>query len=267
MKKALCIGINYEGTDFALRGCVNDADDWARLLMGHGFDVGLLAERQGTKANVVQGIGLLVAALQPGDVGFVTFSGHGTWVPDKSGDEADGRDEALVTADAGEDGVNLLVDDELAALFSGVPAGAHLVFVSDCCHSGTAFRMMPGGGRRKARFLPPSHFVRSAGLAARVDRAYATPVRAAPPLPGVVHFSGCKDTEYSYDAEYDDRPCGAFTYNATRAMAAAAAGGLTYADAHREVRRHLPCMEYPQTPLFNAPPALRRTVVFGGPAK
>ena len=29
-KKALCIGINdYPGTGMDLRGCVNDADDWA----------------------------------------------------------------------------------------------------------------------------------------------------------------------------------------------------------------------------------------------
>jgi hypothetical protein len=32
-KKALCIGINYAGTDAALRGCINDAKNMKQFLI------------------------------------------------------------------------------------------------------------------------------------------------------------------------------------------------------------------------------------------
>ena len=51
-KKALCIGINnYPGTDMDLRGCVNDAEDWAATLAARGFTVQKLIDAQATKAD------------------------------------------------------------------------------------------------------------------------------------------------------------------------------------------------------------------------
>ena len=53
-KKALCIGINdypYLGND--LRGCLNDANSWAKLLIDHydfqAADVKLVLDNQATK--------------------------------------------------------------------------------------------------------------------------------------------------------------------------------------------------------------------------
>ncbi|MFN7677703.1 MAG: caspase family protein, partial [Cyanobacteriota bacterium] len=49
-KSALCIGINnYPGTDCDLRGCVNDANDWAATLAARGFTVKTLLDNQATK--------------------------------------------------------------------------------------------------------------------------------------------------------------------------------------------------------------------------
>lgn len=264
MKKAVCIGINYAGTDHELRGCINDADDWSRLLGTNGFQVGVLAEKQATKGAIVQAVRLMINNMQPGDVSFVTYSGHGTWVPDQDGDEPDGRDEAVCPIDMGDDGANLIIDDEFRALFDNVPTGSHLVFVTDSCHSGTVYRMLaPGGSKPRVRFLPPSHFLRSTKLVARMDRAFGQVVKANKPSAGVIHFSGCKDYEYSNDAVIDGRACGAFSYFATRAFAAAAGTGASYHDAWCEVRKSLPSWDYQQTPLLNAPTPLKKIKVFG----
>jgi len=265
MKKALCIGINYKDTEHELFGCVNDADDWARLLTTNGFDVGVLAEKQATKGQMVQTMRLLVMGLQPGDTGVITFSGHGTWIPDRSGDEPDGRDEAFCPADMGDDGSNLLLDDEMREILAALPSAAHLVLVTDCCHSGSIYRMMaPGRGKRRVRFLPPSHFLKTDVLVSGMDRAFGQSVKKTNnPPPGVVHFSGCRDTEYSTDAEIDNRPCGVFSYVATRAFAEVAAKGGSYADAHKLIRRHLPNGDFQQTPLLNAAIPLKKVKVFG----
>lgn len=264
MKYAFCVGVNYAGTSHALKGCLNDVDDWSKLLLGNGFTVTALKEEAATREGILGGLKALIDNLSPGDVGFFTFSGHGTWVPDVDGDEPDGRDEALVPFDIGADGKNLILDDELAALFEFIPPGAHVVFVSDCCHSGSIFRMMASGsGDRRPRFLPPSHFLDSEPVVARMTRAFGQPGKSNAPLPGVVHLSGCKDHEYSTDAKIDDRPCGALTYYATRAFSEAAVTGRTYADAFKAIRSSLPSWDYVQTPQLNAPSSLKKVPVFG----
>lgn len=263
MKHGLCIGINYAGKDHALNGCINDAETWDSLLADNGFHTRKLLEADATYANMRSSFINFMAMLKPGDIGCITYSGHGTWVPDNTGDESDGRDEALVPHDMGDDGENLFLDDEISSIFGSLPYGANLIFLTDCCHSGTIYRMMPSKGKRKVRFLPPASFVKSTALTAKMDRAFGQPVtKRAKAMPGVIHISGCRDTEYSIDAEIDGVPCGAFTYVAHSAFGRAKVEGLTYNDTYRLIRESLPNMEFPQTPVFNASAALKKTKVF-----
>lgn len=266
-RQAVCIGINYAGTDHALRGCINDADDWAKLLGANGFNVSILAEKAATRAAILDSVRRIVAGLKPDDVGCVTYSGHGTWLPDTSGDEPDRRDEALCPVDMGEDGANLLLDDTLAVVFDKIPAGSHLVFVTDCCHSGTVYRMAtPGhaaGGYRRPRFLPPSHFLGDAAVKAQMDRAFGQPAVKKTVSPNLIHYSGCKDTEYSIDAEVAGRPCGAFSHYAIPAFARAVVEGASYGAVFKEIRQSLPSWEFQQTPQFNTTAANKKVKVFG----
>lgn len=253
-RNALCIGINYEGTPYQLQGCVHDADDWASHLDSLGFKVGVLAEAQATRASIVAGLTTLTMGLEPGDVGVVTYSGHGTWVPDLDGDEPDRKDEALVPVDAGADGANLVVDDEIAVILAAKPRGSRIVLLTDCCHSGTVFRFFapPGASHRRVRYLPPAELMRAQPLQAAVTRlGPAGPATSNKAVAGVVHYSGCLDREYSYDAEFAGRANGAFTHAALRA-ARSLPPEATYLDWSRAIRRLLPSDEYPQTPQFNA---------------
>jgi hypothetical protein len=63
------------------------------------------------------------------DVVWIHYSGHGTSIP---GNERDGRDECLVPSDG-----LLIPDNYLADLFRFFNPRTRVVFVADCCHSGT----------------------------------------------------------------------------------------------------------------------------------
>lgn len=266
MKKALCIGLNYAGTTYALRGCINDADNWAKFLGENGFNVSILAEAQATKTAILGAISRLIASLKAGDVGFISNSSHGTWVPDISGDEPDNRDEAMVPYDVGDDGSNLILDDELHAIFYDIPRGATVVFVSDSCHSGTVYRFMPSfhEGAGRVRFLPPSHFAKSTAMVAKVERAFSvTPrMRTDAQLPGLLYISGCRDVEYSSDTIINGIPCGAFTHFAIQAFRDTLMSNGTYRDAYTKIRQHLPSFEYQQTPQLSASMELRDRKIF-----
>ncbi len=180
MASALCIGINdYPGTDSDLAGCVNDAQDWAAELEKRQFEVTRLLDGAATREAIARGIEELVAATGPGDIGVITFSGHGSWLPDDDGDEPDLRDEALCPHDFA-DG-RLLLDDELFDLFAERQRGSRLVMLSDSCHSGTVARMSePLGARRDAvRFLPPG-LILSEEQAGRARLAERAPARGRP---------------------------------------------------------------------------------------
>ena len=99
----------------------------------------------------------------------------------------------------------------------------------------------------QTRFLAPEFYIRGnqdrLTRAHQVERIRATgKIRAA-----AVLLSGCRDEEYSYDAWFNGRPNGAFTYVALQALKQLPQSA-TYRDWHREIRKVLPHINYPQTP-------------------
>lgn len=255
-RKALCIGINdYPGTQSDLSGCVNDAHDWSNVLDGRGFTVSILLDDQATKANMVAAIRDQIGGSQPGDSIVITYSGHGTFVPDTSGDEPDGRDEGLCPYDIGQGQV--LLDDEIHVLFAERAEGVRVALLSDSCHSGSVIRWAPPVADRntpRPRFLPPSVWMPedqlprsgSGALMRSVARGLQAPswLGSLSLAGGDLLMSGCQDHEYSYDAHFGGRANGAFTYYALKSLA----DEITYAEWYRHIRDYLPGASYPQTP-------------------
>jgi hypothetical protein len=240
-KHALCVGLNYPGTGADLGGCVNDAYDWANLLAEQGYEVEVIIEA--TKAQIVAGLIDLVNYTGFGDKAVFTYSGHGTWLPDQSGDEIDARDEALVPADYW-DGY-ILTDDELDQIFSNRRYGAGFLMLSDSCHSGSVTRFSVGTGRGKPRYLPPSKLNR--GISQVYDQHPSA--KATLSLSSSVSLiSGCTDQEYSYDASFDGRGNGAFT----RAAIDSYEPGMSLNSWFKAIRQVLPQDWYPQTPQLTA---------------
>jgi hypothetical protein len=80
-RKALCIGINdYPGTQMDLKGCVNDALDWAIALNTRGFSVRRLLDSKATKDTIMIMMRGLISTATKDDSLVITFSGCGTWV-------------------------------------------------------------------------------------------------------------------------------------------------------------------------------------------
>lgn len=252
-KLALCVGINdYPGEGNDLSGCVNDARDWAELLDANGYWTTKLLDADATHMVVMTELKRMVEEARWGDRIVFTYSGHGSWIPDASGDEADGRDEVMCMYDFQNGG--LLTDDELALVFGGRRAGVRVMTFSDSCFSGSVTRAADlrrsdlvewGIGPAKVRYMPPSKFLSAKDVttATRLENAPANKSR-----PGVVLISGCSDQEYSYDASYNGVPNGAFTRTAIDTFAA----DQSILNWHRRIRRILPSTMYPQSPQLEA---------------
>lgn len=248
-KTALCVGINnYPGTGSDLNGCVNDAKDWRAELKKRGYTVQLILDRKAKKAKIESALTSLVTSAKSGDKVVFTFSGHGSWLPDANGDEADARDEMLCPYDVMSG--NYLVDDDLADIFSLKAKGVKLYFIADSCHSGTVSRFAQPFGRaeevRRAsqvRFLAPEVFLKGTELAGaqRLALARSTTRQRYPALLA----AGCQDNEYSYDAYINGRFNGAFTRVALDALKTKPATPRTWM---KEIRKTLPSTQYPQKP-------------------
>ena len=231
MKKAVCVGINnYPGIFNDLKGCVNDAKDWSAWLQGLGFEVSLMLDSQATRTNVKAALQGLVNTTNAGDVAVFTYSGHGTQVTDFSSDEDDPYDEAICLYDGN------VIDDELRVILEGLHRQATLVVISDSCFSGSVTRI--AGEKAIPRFIPPT--VSTAGRTAR--RSFLLPEAIMPEI----LVTGCSDSEYSYDAEFNGRPNGAMTALALSVIRQNP--NATYREFYTGLRALLPSEDYPQAP-------------------
>ena len=269
-KQALCIGINdYPGTDNDLSGCVNDANDWAAALGGRGFTVKKLLNKQATGKGMRAAISAIVTDAAKGDLVVIQYSGHGSFVPDEDGDEPDGTDECLCPHDVRAHGP--ITDDELFELYSARKPGVKVLMISDSCNSGTVAKFAPimtpptmkgkGAPRRTVRFLPPATYLsrRDVGKFGirRAIRRSSPPGRYAGLL-----LAGCQDTESSWDAYFQGRANGAFTFVALKTLRALSANA-TYRDWFRAIRAQLPSRQYPQTPNLYGSTSMKRWKVLG----
>lgn len=247
MKKAICVGINnYPGIFNDLKGCVNDANDWAELLTEFGFDANVILDNQGTRENIKAALSSLVSTLDPGDYGVFTYSGHGTYNRDASGDEPDSYDEALYVYNG------ILLDDELREILNELNPQASLVFVSDSCYSGTVTRVAEDDMLyAKPRFVPVLGY--------------------NPLIPVKTHLlaeaemlelllTGCSDSELSYDAYINGRYNGAMSRYAIDAIRANREA--TFDEFYALLRQALPSQDYPQTPQLEGSDANKSRVLF-----
>lgn len=135
-KRALIVGINYEGTGSPLKGCINDAKNVEAFLKTRGFtEIKLILEKEATTKGIKDGLAWLVKDTEPGDVIVFHYSGHGSQLPSKV--ESDGFEEIICPIDLNWT-TRVITDDNLRDIFNTVPNGVNTTLILDCCHSGTA---------------------------------------------------------------------------------------------------------------------------------
>jgi len=170
-QKALVIGASeypHLPPKSQLPGAARDADKFATFLVEEwNFeerDVKVIKGRSATKKAIVSAIKThLRDGSVKGDKLVFYFSGHGSQITDKNGDERqDGKDEALVPSDVRKVYDNsatkyYLSDDEIKKLFAPLK-DRQVLMVIDACHSGTVTRAGPGSDTTDVRQrYHPSH--------------------------------------------------------------------------------------------------------------
>ncbi|KAG9025716.1 Ca(2+)-dependent cysteine protease [Tulasnella sp. JGI-2019a] len=247
-KKALLIGINYVGTNQALEGCQNDANNMKKFIQKHynyqDADVVMLTddrkrrpEEQPNRANILRGMQWLVRNAQPNDSLFFHYSGHGGLTKDLDGDEEDGFDEVIYPMDFEEAGH--IVDDEMHDIMvKPLPAGCRLTAIFDSCHSGSALDL-PFVYSTEGKIKEPNVLAAAGTGVMGIVKGYASHdygsmLKGATALFGaasgkqnkaeefsrrtksspadVISWSGCKDSQTSADTQVAGKGTGAMSW-------------------------------------------------------
>lgn len=207
--RVVIVGINYPRTDCRLSGCINDAvafDDFMNkraLGAERPIETVFLRDDQPgdfypTRENILRALRWAYSTVpaseyassneytgvhEEGTVVTFYYSGHGSYVRDRNGDEEDGRDETLCPVAVDGQFDDMIVDDELRGLLGPlITSNTYSVFITDCCHSGSVFDLeYKFNGNR---FVKRGKYIESAGP--------------------VLHFSAC----YDYQTAQEGNVCG-----------------------------------------------------------
>jgi len=261
--KALLVGINkYKIPGADLNGCVNDVTNMRDVLLKYfGFttkEIRVLVDERATKKNVIERLKWLISKAKVGDRLLFHYSGHGSQIVDRDGDELkDKMDEIICPHDMDWDG-NFISDDDLQGFFGNISGGVNLEIILDSCHSGTGTREMQAIGNLpialsfKPRFLPPP-----VDIACRADEDMdiRSLLRSGNPLNHVL-FAGCRDNQASADAYINGSFNGAFTYYLSKRLKEMQ-GNIKRGDLIKRVRASLGFNGFSQVPQLECQKAER----------
>ena len=269
---SLHIGLNavspaaYGGWDGPLAACEFDANDMAAIAKSKKMKSTVLLTKKATRSNVLSAIRDAAKALKPGDLFFLSYSGHGGQVPDVSGDEPDKQDETWCLYDG------QLIDDELYFELSRFGQGVRILVLSDSCHSGSVTRAPRIGPpptdspNLRPKVMPAPVAMRTyrehqafydklqrdvakvAGKATVDPDAALAQVAASGRLTAIVRkfkpavglISGCQDNQTSMDGDHN----GAFTEQLLRVWNQGTYQG-NYGTFHARIRAGLPDSQSP----------------------
>ena len=239
-RKAVLCGINSYASA-PLKGCVNDAHNVRNLLISNfGFrpeEIHTLEDEQVVKTELLAQWDWLTSGARAGDVLVFHFSGHGSYVPDESGEEPDMRDEITCLQDMDfNDPATYLTDDEWYELAQRVDPAVQLIILKDTCHSGGSARFIavrsedgqervvlahPAElqGRRSSEPTPESSISNTRFLVPpqAPARAWRGEVGTTRPTRLVevpqTSLMACMETQTAADAPIEGEFHGAFTYH------------------------------------------------------
>ena len=180
-KRAFIVGMNYQGTSYELKGCINDSKAFKDMLAKfYGFDdIKIITDdtQPVTKQTFLEGFTWLLNKAKPGDKLVLYFSGHGQ--QKENSKEKDGFDEVIQCSNS-----EFISDDEVwTNLITKVPKKTKLSMFFDCCHSGTM-------GDLKYNFM----------FTPFTDNMFTTSIENTNDVPGDVQcLSACYDNELSAD--------------------------------------------------------------------
>jgi hypothetical protein len=263
-KWALLIGVNkykFPGIN-QLQGCVNDVELMSKILQENfGFPadhITLLRDEQATRDGILAAMDALVDCVGQEDIVVIHYSGHGSQMTDREGDEKDGLDETIVPHDSGRSPYpnRDITDDEIYLRLLGLGEKTpHITLIFDCCHSGTISRDPFGANERwvepdlrPVEELPPSPVAAFLGRGVVRDSG---PSGWLPLSERYVLVAACRDEEkaYEYTLSQGDSQLthGALTYFLAQALRSAQSG-TTYRDIFEKVSPQITAVRTLQHP-------------------
>ncbi len=158
-KHALLIGIdeysrpssyrpaNTTGRKFFenLYGCKNDVNSMYSIITSR-FDfnpqhIDTLLDRSATRNGILKALDTLLQKAKEGDVVFIFYAGHGSYVRNSKSIEIIKKDQTIVPSDTWFEGVADIRDKELSSYFNKfLDKNIKLTVIFDCCHSGSITR-------------------------------------------------------------------------------------------------------------------------------
>lgn len=199
-KKALLIGINYTGTESELYGCINDVNCVKERLTQNGFNnidvMTDLTNVKATKTNILNSFKNLLINSQPGDLLFLSYSGHGSYDLDRNNDETTGYDQLIVPCD-----FNIIVDDELKYIIQTyLKKNVTLFAMFDSCFSGSVLDL-------RYQYMDSLNY----------DN-FTENIKESETNGDVFMISGCSDYQTSADAVINNKASGAMTWSLLEAL-------------------------------------------------
>lgn len=147
---ALLIGINryqFFSGSHQLFGCVNDVNLIKDVLIKKfsfpSQNICCLLNEQASQEAILFQMAKLINQVKENDTVVFHFSGHGSQMTDREGDEPDGLDETIVPYDSGRKNHpnKDITDDEIYLwLIKLTERTRNITLIFDCCHSGTITR-------------------------------------------------------------------------------------------------------------------------------
>lgn len=268
-KKALLVGINdYQGIS-DLRGCINDVTNIRDILKTYlGFtnkEIRILVDNRATKENIIYRLEKMVAKAKTRDFLVFHFSGHGSQIRDRNGDELeDNMDELICPYDMNWDN-GFITDDDLNEIFKKLQKGVLLEVLLDSCHSGTGLKDISLGRPAELgpenptlfRYLPPPVDI-ECRLEGEEDELKSIKGFKSKNRSTVHHilWAGCRDNQTSADAYINGTYNGAFTYYFCRHMRETR-GDVSRKELLRRIRASLSHGGYSQIPQLETEATVR----------
>jgi hypothetical protein len=197
--KAVLFGLNYKHcTSGHLDGCINDVTNISSFIKKQ-YNIPIDIYTDDVNLSDTSGMGIIRKLYELAidsyksnlEFIWIHYSGHGSYIKDRSGDEKDCFDECLVPSDYETNG--LIADDYICSLFKHFNPKTRIICIFDCCHSGTI-------GDLRYSWEPPSRMV--------VENSKCTLSTK------ILTLSGCLDNQTSADAFNvmgDNKSAGALT--------------------------------------------------------
>jgi hypothetical protein len=231
-KNALLIGINYIGSQHELYGCISDVNSINERISKQGFSniniITDLTSKIANKDNILIEVKNLLVNSKQGDLLFLLYSGHGSYIVDKNDDETTGYDQTIITSD-----FKSIVDDELKTLIQKyLKKDTTLFAMFDSCFSGSVLDL-------RYQYMDSLNYDNFTENEKQLET-----------LGNVIMVSGCSDNQTSADSIFNNRPNGAMTWSLLESLKQNS--NCTWRELIKNMRDILKSKNYEQIPQISS---------------